>query len=180
MRWHLAPISLLQILTGMDSPRMVGTVPLNRRWPVIGSPDNLDTGHCGTRRPTTETREKINCFHRVPLSECCGLRHSTDRPHESLLQVGLPERNAAFIRFWMGLQFFDELTALLGQCFALIHQVDFLLREAAVAGDFLVLVFHFGLRKFKGSIANKESAEAITFGCYNTVGYFVTEAVRNE
>ncbi len=64
--WHLAPVRLLQILTGVVSPWVIGCVVLHCQRPVICRPDHLGASHGGTGTETTGAGEKVNTAHHLP------------------------------------------------------------------------------------------------------------------
>jgi hypothetical protein len=59
--WHRRPVCLVQVLADVDSSRMVGAVPLDRHWPVIRGPKNVDAGITRAGTPSAEPSEQINC-----------------------------------------------------------------------------------------------------------------------
>jgi hypothetical protein len=66
---NLIPARLVQILTNVHRVGVVGAVPFDCNRPVVGGPENFDTGRTGTGRPSAEPGEQI---------DCCGHRYSDE------------------------------------------------------------------------------------------------------
>ena len=75
-------------------------------------------------------------------SEEIRLRYVASQSHHASLDVGGADADPSPVEVICRSQFRDQLTTRFAEIFHLVHKVDFVLVEFAVAGDLSVLVFH--------------------------------------
>lgn len=61
MLWHLRPIGLMQVLADVLRFRVVLGVPLHGGWPVVGSPEDVETGFVTAACPSAKAGEQVDC-----------------------------------------------------------------------------------------------------------------------